>query len=238
MIYKKNGFISGGLIGADTNLSVMGAFRIVEDAVTEMMWKLKIDGITAKKLYNAMWVFVKNRIKIIKPLAWGESYTVESFITAVSMVKLNIEIAVKGADGEIAAYAKVELCALDLSTGRIRKTSTVGLDESFVKEPSLMQIEFTKFEEVELPHKETVTVRSTNIDFSHHTNNVEYVRFVLNTYTLEQLLNSPVKEIEVCYVSQSYEGDGLQINKLTDGNKDTVVIGKDGATVLRCEILR
>lgn len=237
MIYKKSGFIGAGLTGVDTKLSVMGAFRIVEDAVTEMMGVLRIDGLTVKKQYNAMWVFTKNRIKLLRPLEWGEDYTVESFITAFSLVRLDIETAVKDKSGEIVVYSKTELCALDLGTGRIMKTSEVGLNETFVKEPSLIDIVFTKFSGSELPLVESVTVRSTNIDFSHHTNNVEYVRLLLNTYSVEEILDSPIKEIEVCYVSQSFENDVLQIYKSTDGNKDIVMIGKENKPIIRCEVL-
>ena len=237
MVYKKSGLVGGGLIGVDTKLSVMGAFRIVEDAVTEMMAALKIDGLTVKKQYNAMWVFTKNRIKLLKALEWGENYTVESFITAFSLVRLNIEVAVKNQSGEIAAYSKTELCALNLGTGRIMKTSEVGLNETFVKEPSLLNIELTKFNDCDLPQVESVTVRSTNIDFSHHTNNVEYVRLLLNTYSVDEILNNPIREIEVCYISQSFENDVLQIYKSTDGNKDILMIGKENKPIVKCEIL-
>ena len=34
------------------NLSVIGCFQIAEETVTELMGKLKIDGITVKKAYN------------------------------------------------------------------------------------------------------------------------------------------------------------------------------------------
>lgn len=238
MIYNKSGSVGSDMIDAGTDLSVIGAFRIVENAITEMMAQLKIDGITVKKLYNAMWVFTKNRIKFLQPLAWGEKFTVDCFITGFSLVKLNVETAVRNARDEIVLYSKVELCALDLETHKIRKTSTVGLDDSFVIHPSLMEVEFTKSDDTPLPLVETVTVRSTNIDFSRHTNNVEYLRFVLNTYTVQELLDSPVKEIEVCYISQSYENDELQIYKSANGNKDTIVIGKQDKTVIKCEILR
>ena len=36
------------------NLSVIGCFQIAEETVTELMGKLKIDGITVKKAYNAV----------------------------------------------------------------------------------------------------------------------------------------------------------------------------------------
>lgn len=237
MVYKKSGIVGSGHIDADAKLSVMGAFGIVADAVTEMMGALKIDGITVKKRYNAMWVFTKNRIKLLKPLQWGENFSAESFITAFSAVRVNIETAIKNPSGEIAAYSKLELCALNLATGRIVKTSDVGLNEMFVKEPSLLNVEFTKFSDGDLPLAESVTVRSTNIDFSRHTTNVEYVRFLLNTYSVAEILNNPIKEIEVCYIGQSYENDVLQIYKSTDGDKDILTIKKEDKPIVKCEIV-
>ena len=237
MIYKKSDIVGSIDIDANTQLSVLGAFGIVVDALTEMMGALKIDGITVKKQYNAMWVFTKNRIKLLQPLQWGDAYSVESFITAFSLVKLYVETAVKNSSGEIVAYSKVELCALNLATGRIMKTSEVGLNETLVKEPSLVDVEFTKFNDGNLSHVESVTVRSTHIDFSRHTNNAEYVRLLLNTYSVQELLNNPIKEIEVCYVSQSFENDVLQIYKSVNGNKDVLMIEKDGKPIIRCEIV-
>lgn len=117
------------------------------------------------------------------------------------------------------------------------KTSEVGLNDTFKKEPSLINIEFTKFNNGELPQVESVTVRSTNIDFSHHTNNVEYVRLLLNTYSVEEILNNPIKEIEVCYISQSFENDELQVYKLTEGNRDILMIGKESKPVVKCEVI-
>ncbi|MBD5087024.1 MAG: acyl-ACP thioesterase [Clostridiales bacterium] len=238
MIYTKKGIVSGSLIDTSTNLSVIGTFQIVEDALTELMGELKIDGITAKKLYNAMWVYTKNRIKFFKPLAWGEGYTVESFVSLISLAKINIDTAIKDNDGNIVAYSKVELCALDLETGRIRKTATVGVDESIVKENSQIQIDFTKFAVLEMPKVESVVVRSTNIDFCHHCNNVEYLRFLLNTYSVAELENNPIKEFEICYANQSFEGDTLDIFKMQNQDKDILIIQKEDKVIIKCEILR
>ena len=124
MVYGREGCVSTDMIDAKGELSVAAVFRLAENGVTELMGKLKIDGITAKKIYGAMWVFSKNAVRLIKPLPWGEGYRVESFITAYSIAKLIIETAVKDLHGAIVAYAKTELCALDLQTGRIRKTSS------------------------------------------------------------------------------------------------------------------
>lgn len=49
------------LTNTSANLSVIGAFQIVEDAITEMMGNLNLDGETCVPKYNAMWIFAKNR---------------------------------------------------------------------------------------------------------------------------------------------------------------------------------
>ena len=236
MVYTKQQMVGSTQVGADAKLSTMGVFGVVETAITEGMGMLNIDGMTVRRLYNAFWVFTKNRIKILNELYWGENFCVESFISDISSAKLVVDTAIKSMQGEIVAYSSCEMCALDVATGRIRRTSTVGVNENVVAEQAQMNIDFAKIDDADLPVVETVTVRSTNIDFSQHCNNVEYLRFLLNTYSVEELVNRPIKEIEVCYVNQSYEGDTLTIHKQTGPSHDILAIKKDGKTVIKCEI--
>ena len=56
------------MAGSDECLSILGTFQVVEDAITDLMGELKIDGVTAKEKYNAFWVFTKNRVKIFKKM--------------------------------------------------------------------------------------------------------------------------------------------------------------------------
>ncbi|MCH5157112.1 MAG: hypothetical protein J1G02_04470 [Clostridiales bacterium] len=237
MVYKKQQMVGSTQVGADAKLSTMGLFGVVETAITEGMGALKIDGLTVRRLYNAFWVFTKNRIEILGGLYWGEIFYVESFISDISSAKLVVDTAIKNMQGEPVAYSSCEMCALDVTTGRIRRTSTVGVNENFVVEPSQRKIEFAKIDDTDLPIVETVTVRSTNIDFSQHCNNVEYLRFIFNTYTVEEILKRPIREIEVCYVNQSYEGDTLTVHKQSCERHDILSVKKDGNTVIKCAII-
>ena len=130
------------------------------------------------------------------------------------------------------------MCPLDVATGRILRTSAVGVNENIVAEPALVEVVFDKLDCNDLPAVEEITVRSTNIDFSHHTNNVEYLRFIFNTYTVDELLSRPISEIEVNYVSQSYENDVLSIHKQATGSCDLFAITKSAAPVIKCKITR
>ena len=236
MIYTKQQIVGSTQVGANAQLSAMGVFGVVESAITECMGSQHIDGLTTKRLYNAFWVFTKNCIKIYDSAHWGEVLAVQSFISGVSLVKMTVDTVLKKSDGTLVAYSRCEMCALDASTGRIRRTSTVGINESIAVETPLMEVAFEKFDESNLPQVETVTVRSTNIDFCQHCNNVEYLRFLFNTYKVSELIDNPVKEIQVDYINQSYEGDALAVHKLIDGNRDLLSITNGSQTVIRCLI--
>ena len=67
MLYTKQSYVPASMCDAETKLSTIAVFQVVEDAVTELMGNLHIDGITAMREYDAMWVFVKNCIRIVKP---------------------------------------------------------------------------------------------------------------------------------------------------------------------------
>lgn len=238
MIYQKQQIVGSTQVGADANLSTLGIFGLVESAITEGMGMLHIDGMTVRREYNAFWVFTKNRIKILDGANWGDVLTAQSFISNISLVKLDVDTVLKKSDGSIVAYSRCEMCALDVETGRIRRTSSVGVNESIVAETPLMDVSFEKLDDGDMQLVDTVTVRSTNIDFSQHCNNVEYLRFVLNTYAVSEIVSKPIKEMEVDYVNQSYEGDALSVYKLSVGNRDFFTLKKNDQTVIRCVLIR
>ena len=237
MKLTKELIVNASMLGSGENLSILGCFQIVENVITELMGELKIDGITAKEKYNALWVFTKNRVKMFKSVKWDEKISVTAFLSFKSLVKLNFDAEAKNAAGERIFYARVEACALDKTNYSIRKISTVGVNETILPEPAVADFDFAKFNYAELPLIEQVKIRSTNIDMSHHTNNLEYLRFILNTYSVKDLETKPIKEMEVVYASQSFENDVLNVLKLSENGRDIIVLEKENKPVVKCEIL-
>ncbi len=83
---------------------------------------------------------------------------------------------------------------------------------------------------------ETVTVRSTSLDYCYHTNNIEYVRFMLNTYPVEHFKTHEPAQLEIHYASQSFEGEKLDIMKASDESGDQFQILRDGQEITSCNI--
>lgn len=223
--------------GADVKLSVEGAFRIVEDMVTELMGDQHIDGVACMREYGGMWVFVRNRIEMPQPLAWMDEYTATSYISSFSKIRLYIDTVLQKADGSIALKSRLELCAVDLETGKIRKSESVGVGEKTPAEEPMFEIAYTKEKPVRGDLIDEITVRSADIDYCHHTNNVAYVRYFVNQIGVDDLIENPVKAIEVQYVAQTHEGDRLSMYHC-DSENEAYMIEKDGSKVVSCIIYR
>ena len=225
------------MAGSDLHLSKIGAFQIIEDAITEFMGDINIDTVTLMQTYNAFWVMAKTRVKFLKQLSWLDEYTITAFISSISLAKMYEDIKVCDKDGDVIFYARVELCALDLGTQRIRKITTVGVNETMLSTEGVEEITFGKFLNFDLPLVEQVKIRSTNIDRLHHTNNVEYIRFILNTYSVEELETKNIKEMEIVYSGQSYENNTLDILKASNKDNDLIVLQMNGKPIIKCEIV-
>lgn len=237
MKFTKLQKISASMLASNERLSAIGAFQIIQDAVTEFMGELKIDGITVKQKYNAFWVFVKTRVKFFKAISWCDVCSVTAFISAMSLAKMYIDVKVSDRAGDTAFYGRVELCVLDIAAQKIIKLSAVGVDKSMLSDGEEVDIQFGRFDITEAAVSECVKVRSTNIDHSHHTNNLEYLRFIMNTYSVKETEERQIKEMEVVYASQSYENDVLEIVKSKCGDRDMIALQKDGKIVVKCEIV-
>lgn len=237
MIYTKKQIISASMVDTKANLSVIGAFQVIQDAITELTGQLKIDGMTLNEKYNAFWVFAKTRVKFLKEIAWNNEIAISSYISFISLAKMNIDVEIKNKNDEVVIYSRTEICALDMETQRIRKLSTVGVDETMLSDKQTMEIIFTKFEGNDLPQIDNVKIKYTNIDFSHHTNNLEYIRFIMNTYSVAEIERKQIKEMEVIYANQSFENDVLDIFKANFADKDLIVIEKSEKPVIKCEII-
>ena len=224
--------------GADVKLSVMGAFRLVEDMITELMGDQKIDGVTCMREYGGMWVFVRNRIDMLRPVEWMEEYTAVSYISSFTKVRLYIDTVIEKSDGSIALASRLELCAVDLETGRIRKSSTVGVGENTPPEEAMAEIEYSREKPVKAELIDEIRVRASDIDYCYHTNNVAYVRYFMSQYRTEDLVERPVKSIEVRYAAQTHEDDRLCVYRCESEASEAFMIEKDGEAVVSCLIDR
>ena len=235
---KKEAAVSASICDSTVKLKVTGAFDLMQDYLTEMLGELSLDGVSLREKCGCVWIFTRNRMEIDRALNWKERYTVESYISFAKGAKMCVDTALKDADGKICVYSRIEMCALDLSTQKIRRIRDVGVDAQTQVETPQREIAFSRLKHEGLTDVDSVVVRSEDIDFVRHTNNVSYIRYIMNTYSVQELRERPVRAIEVRYAGQTHEGDTLTIRKaIRDGRECFEVVHGD-VTAVECEIER
>lgn len=230
--------IPASICDSNVKLAVKGTFDLVQDYLTEMMSELGIDGVSLRERYGCVWIFTRNRVEIDRELGWMERYAAESYISSAKGAKMTVDTVLKDTQGRICVYSRIEMCALELMTQKIRRIRDVGVTSDTHVEPPQREIAFSRLKHEGLRDIATQKVKSGDIDFVQHTNNVSYVRFIMNTYSVRELRERPVRAIEVRYAGQTHEGDTLTIRKAEAEGKELFDIVLGDSTAVECEIER
>ena len=229
--------------GAGEGLSVIGAAQIIQDNLCAFFACFSKDDGTLKSKYNAIWVFVKNKFRITGIAQWNTDITAETYFIKRTGATVVAETVVKNSAGEIAVVAHSEACVIDLATQRVRRVEYIEMPETEIYAP-VSDMEFTRFSSDRAAGRCEFTVPPTAIDFCMHVNNVEYLRFILNSTPVTYALAHPVYEMEIHYVSQAREGEKLALASLDFQAEKEDLSGKvyeikNGDRVaVRCRILR
>ena len=228
--YKRKFFIGYTNCDRKISLSLLDSFYLIQDMMTEYFGFLKSDNIILKRENNAIWVLTKTKVHFNNLPVWRDVVEGTVFTTNIKPIRIGTETQFKDKDNNILFYANQETCAIDLDDRKIKKISTVNypkdleIIEGINKEKYLkLNDEFTIDDKV----SEQI-VHSTDIDFSHHTNNVSYIRFILNSLSSEFLDNCKVTDFEIHYINETKEGQKLEIyRKLKDTDVDFLIKEND-----------
>ena len=228
--YKRKFFIGYSNCDRKISLSLLDSFYLIQDMMTEYFGFFKSDNIILKRENNAIWVLTKTKVHFNNLPVWRDIVEGTVFTTNIKPIRIGTETQFKDKYNNILFYANQETCAIDLDDRKIKKISTVNypkdleIIEGINKEKYLkLNDEFTIDDKV----SEQI-VNSTDIDFSHHRNNVAYIRFILNSLSSEFLDNCKVTDFEIHYINETKEGQKLEIyRKLKDTDVEFLIKEND-----------
>lgn len=224
------------LTGVSEGISVIGAARIIEDSVCAFFAEFGKDSATLNAKYNAVWMFVKNKFRRLAAAKWNEELTVESFFTRRTAATVVVDTVVKNSKGETCLYARTETCVIDLTTQRIRRISSVEFPEDMEIYKSKAGFDFERFNTDGVSLLYGLNVPSTSIDFCMHVNNVEYLRFILDAYSIRQQIAAPVQEAEIHFLNQAREGERLNVLSKDTASGTVYELACEDRLCARCRI--
>lgn len=212
-------------------LSFTGIFNLFMDLATEHAAVLGI-GNNDLREKNCFWVAAKSRINIRRRPSMLESVTASTWPEKPKTIRYNRYYTISDESGVI-VEGKTEWTILDADSGRPQKSADVypdtleHLTDTVCDAPfGRISADFSECEEI-ARH----TVESQDIDLSAHMNNVAYIRAVLCAFSTKEIEEMDIKEIEIAYRLQCFEGELLSIRRRNAENAvELGIIKEDGNT--------
>ena len=236
--YKRKFFIGYSNCDRKVNLSVLNSLYLIQDMMTEYFGFLKSDNIILKKENNAIWVLTKTKVHFNKYPTWRDVIEGTVFTTGIKPIRLETETQFQDKDKNILFYANQEICVIDLTDRKIRKINTVNystgvqIKEGINKEKYLrLNTEFTEADKVY-----EQKIHSTDIDFSYHTNNVSYVKYILNSLNSDFIDSHKITDFEIHYINESKEGQKLSVYKKNKDNEIEFLIKQENREIVRANL--
>ena len=229
-VYEKKHLVYYYLTNSLGVLSLDGLFNLHQEMLTEYFSTFGMDNFIVKEKYNSAWVFTKIHADINKYPMWKEEIHLHSEIINIKLAKVYIKTILSDKDNNICAVLYCEACIIDLINRRIVKLSDCNFP--------MMDVtgEMPTFDSVKDGDNLTIlnrTIKYTDIDFTKHTNNVSYIRFILDILSIDFMDNNMITSLDVNYKAETRIDDNITIEYFKiDNEYDFKIIDKDKISTL------
>ncbi len=232
--YILNTTVLSGQCDSLMRFKTESSFMAFQDVASRHAMFLGIDDFSLLEKDNALWVVSKTKVKINKLPRWNDEISIRTWPMGAEGVRCNRCYQIIK-DGEVFINGITEWVIIDAETRHLRKVESTSYpnDIEWIKEKSIDE-KFRKFKDdfTENVFINKRIVRSGDIDVTHHTNNVTYITMLLDTFTVKELENMTLKEIEVSYLSESLEGETLSIYRKDNEDGHYFSIKKDDGKIV------
>lgn len=214
-------------------LGVLGTFHLLQDNMCEYFDSIQCDGLHLVPSHNCFFVVTKTRVHFDKYFKWLDNIKLRTLDKSVSKVAVELQTTFEK-DNTIYIDCMQEMCVMDVGTRKLRLVDTTpfpcGGDmhrgKSFMKLPAL--------EDEKLVGK--TTINNTGIDFYHHTNNVEYVRIILDNIPSELMDKQSIVDFEIHYLLETKLGDTLHVYREIKDSDIYFELRVDGRVATRAKV--
>jgi len=213
--YEKELFVTPSLCDAASRLSLQSVFVLFQDAASEHAETLGIGGnVMAEK--GLFWLTVRTKVRFLSRPRLMERLQLKTWLGEFAPGDLRtyryytLFCGVKAV-----AEGRTEWAILRVADHGMARIRDVGFPDVAVLPDTVLSEPFSRFR-VELGEEVPTfrsVVRTTDVDMGQHMNNTAYIRALLDTFSVEELKEMDVRELEICFKQACYGGEALTIRR-------------------------
>ncbi len=234
--YKTDYTIKYSEVDSNYKLRIDRILDFFQDITGTHSKEMGIDGPTMLATSNAFWILTKIKMTIEELPKFDDTVQLETWPTTIGGVRFKRDYAIHK-DGEKVVMSSSEWCTLDYDTRLPRKASSVCYPTDMIHRSDESGAgAFIRVKETVSEDDYVYTYQSmfVDIDSNKHTNNVAYVRMMLNAFMPEEWEMFNVKMMQIAFTSQTYFGDEIKIYKKNLENGFYIEGQHDGKQVFNC----
>ena len=213
--YKLNHTVSYSEVDSFYKLRLDYIFSHFQNIADLHSKEMGTDGESLLQKSNVFWVLTKMKLKILELPKSGDDLTVETWPLKAKGVRFDRDFKLSNKD-KVFVMGSSEWCTLDYTTQKLRRVDSVAYpyDMTFREDRSgagdMLRTKET-VNESDLHH----TYRSSfvDIDTNKHTNNIAYLRMILNCFTPDEFEALTIDEFQINFLSQTFYGDEIKVYK-------------------------
>lgn len=233
--FEKTAVLTPSQCDASSRLSLYSTFVLFQDIASEHAERLGIGGaaMAAKGLF---WLTVRTRVKVYHRPSLMQEVRIRTWLGEFAPGDLRTDrFYTMTCGGRLVAEGRTEWAVLRLADHGVARMREVGIPDVEICPDKVCDAPFSRFrwefapEDLAMEH----VVRPSDVDMGHHMNNTAYVRALLDTFTVEELLALRPAEFEICFRQACFGGDTLTLRRQTQENGFRFAVlrpdGKDAA---------
>jgi medium-chain acyl-[acyl-carrier-protein] hydrolase len=204
--------------GPDGRLNLYSLFNYFQDIASEHAVRLGFGRDDLMKT-NRFWVLSRIYTEIAEWPLWEDTITIRTWPNGTDKLFALRNYEVTSHDGRVMASGISSWLILDLTTRKIQRPDQILAHFSpgtpRIESPvrNAMKLEPAADQGSESP---PFKVRVSDLDVNLHSNNVQYLKWVCDTYTLDFVTNNYPVSAEINYLAESLFDDGIFIRTSED----------------------
>ncbi len=236
--FEKKSNVALSLCDNTGKLSIYNIFTLFMDIATEHANELKLSSDDLGE--NLFWITVRTKVKIFDRPKMNAEMTLKTWPEKPSRVRANRHYVISDGDTEL-IKGKSEWTVVDTQSGKLCRVADLYPDGFDFCSDLAVEEKFSRISD-DFSDAQTLceyTVRSIDIDLVQHMNNAAYIRTLMGAFSTKELEEKPIKEIEIAYKAQSYEGETLIIKyRNTEDAVEYGMIKSDSTVAATIRIVR
>ena len=227
-VLRRDLTILPSLCDAELKLSIPDLFAQFMDVATLHAEEL---GVGAQPMIarGLGWITVKTKVHILRRPRLMETVTFSTRPLVPERVRAIREYRLEQ-NGALLAEGKTEWAVVDAATGRPRlmegvfdPTLELAAEPAYPAPFARIRPELSDMEAVG-----TYRVRSVDIDFMGHMNNIAYLRAVFGVFSAKEMKTVPQGTVEIVFRAPCFEGDRLTLRRrLTETGWELALVRED-----------